>query len=155
MTPFNTVLIIEDEPDSRESLRMLLEALGYRAESAADAATGLEILRSRGAEVVLCDLGLPEGPSGVVFAMEVRGDPRLKNLPLIAFTGYADRKHRHQAKRAGFDAVLVKPANSKEIVAAFAKVAKRRGPARRHTMEYVDGVAHRSGLAPGNDAREA
>lgn len=67
------VVIVEDEPDTGETLRVLLELLGHRVEVARDAWSGLRLLRLNGADAVLCDLSFPNGPSGLDFATEVRG----------------------------------------------------------------------------------
>ncbi len=61
---FRRVLIVEDHRDSAEMLRVVLALNGHDAEVAPDVETALAVLRERGADVVLCDLGLPNGLSG-------------------------------------------------------------------------------------------
>src|SRR4029453_3026250 len=66
-----TILVIEDNPDARESLRLLLESLGHRVLEAANGPHGLALVLDHKPEVVLVDLGLP-GMDGYEVAREVR-----------------------------------------------------------------------------------
>jgi CheY-like chemotaxis protein len=103
-----TILVIEDNRDARESLRLLLESLGHRVLEAADGPHGLALVLDHKPEVVLFDLGLP-GMDGYEVAREVRLSPVGKTALLIAVTGYGQAADRQRSKEAGFDAHLVKP----------------------------------------------
>jgi PAS domain S-box-containing protein len=103
-----SVLIIEDNDDTRESLRLLLESLGHRVLSAADGPHGLGLALQHQPDVVLVDLGLP-GLDGYQIARALRASSAGKTALLIAVTGYGQVEDRQRSKEAGFDAHLVKP----------------------------------------------
>jgi PAS domain S-box-containing protein len=103
------ILIIEDNRDAADSLRMLLELSGGHAVSVAYTGDeGLEQARASRPEIVLCDLGLP-GLSGFEVARALRADPATARIVLVAVTGYGRDEDRRKAREAGFDDLLVKP----------------------------------------------
>lgn len=102
------ILIVEDNPDAAAALLDLLETLGHRVSVAQDGSDGLEFLRRNSVDVVLCDIGLP-GMSGYDVAEAVRADPALRDLHLVAVTGYGLPEDKARGARAGFDAHLTKP----------------------------------------------
>jgi CheY-like chemotaxis protein len=103
-----TILVIEDNDDARESLRLLLESLGHRVLAAADGHQGVAQALEHHPEVLLIDLGLP-GLDGYEVARTVRASPGGKSAVLIAVTGYGQAQDRRRSTEAGFDAHLVKP----------------------------------------------
>ena len=112
-----TILIVEDNDDARDSLRLLLEALGHRVLEAADGQQGLTLVLDHKPEVVLVDLGLP-GMDGYELARAVRESPLGQTTLLIAVTGYGQTEDRRRSKEVGFDAHLVKPV-SQSLLAAL------------------------------------
>jgi PAS domain S-box-containing protein len=103
-----SILIVEDNDDARESLRLLLESLGHRVIEAGDGQRGLALALNHQPEVVLIDLGLP-GLDGYEVARALRSSATGKTAALIAVTGYGQAEDRRRSKEAGFDAHLVKP----------------------------------------------
>jgi PAS domain S-box-containing protein len=103
-----SILIVEDNDDARESLRLLLEALGHRVVAAADGQEGVTLAQLHHPEVALIDLGLP-GLDGYEVARALRATPAGKRITLVAVTGYGQAEDRQRSKEAGFDAHLVKP----------------------------------------------
>jgi CheY-like chemotaxis protein len=102
------VLIIEDDDDARESLRLLLESVGHRVVEAADGTQGVALALAERPDVILIDLGL-SGLDGYEVARMVRATQLGKTVSLIAVTGYGQVNDRESSKAAGFDAHLVKP----------------------------------------------
>jgi PAS domain S-box-containing protein len=102
------VLVIEDNRDAAESLRLLLELLGHRVDVAHAGSEGLEMARALGPELILCDIGLPE-MDGYAVARTLREDPRLQPSTLVAISGYAAPEDIAKSREAGFDAHLAKP----------------------------------------------
>jgi PAS domain S-box-containing protein len=102
------VLIVEDNDDAREGLRMLLTHYGHDVETSEDAPSGFEKLRAFRPDVVLIDIGLP-GVDGYALARMVREVPEAQATRLIALTGYGQAEDRRKALAAGFDAHLTKP----------------------------------------------
>jgi signal transduction histidine kinase len=104
------VLVVEDNKDAADSLRMLLELRGYEVAVAATGTEGVRLGREWGPQVVLCDIGLPE-LDGYGVARQLRADPATARTCLIAVTGYGQEEDRRRSREAGFDHHLVKPAD--------------------------------------------
>jgi CheY-like chemotaxis protein len=104
-------LVIEDNHDAAESMALLLQLSGHEVETAFDGAEGLEKARRFHPEIVLCDIGLPNGLDGYGVARALRADPELAGVFLIALTGYGQEEDQHLAREAGFDVHLTKPAD--------------------------------------------
>jgi signal transduction histidine kinase/ActR/RegA family two-component response regulator len=104
------VLIVEDNPDAAESLRMLLELLGHRVRVAPEGLAALEAAHASPPEIMLIDIGLP-GMDGYELAHRLRADSTLSGLVLVALTGYGRDEDKARSLAAGFDFHLVKPVN--------------------------------------------
>lgn len=103
------ILIIEDNEDAAESLRMLLDLTGHTVAVAHSGPEGVETARQFNPEVVLCDIGLPGGMNGYDVARVMRQDPVLRDVGLVALTGYGQEEDQALAREAGFDRHIVKP----------------------------------------------
>ena len=102
-----SVLVVEDDDDSREVLGELIEFLGPRPVLARDAAEALASVREHAPEIGLIDVSLP-GTDGCELARQLRSLIGSK-MRLIALTGHSDAAIRDEAKAAGFDDYWVKP----------------------------------------------
>jgi signal transduction histidine kinase/DNA-binding response OmpR family regulator len=102
------ILVVEDNPDIRETLKDLLEIEGHEVTLAEDGNLGVE--RAGSHDVALVDIGLP-GLDGYAVARALCGFRKSRGFPtrLIAMTGYGQAEDRRRAIEAGFDAHLVKP----------------------------------------------
>jgi CheY-like chemotaxis protein len=103
------VLVVEDNIDAAQSLRMLLKMGGHEVAVAHDGPTALETAGSFRPELVLCDLGLPGGMSGYDVARALRQSPETAATSLIALSGYGRDEDRRRSHEAGFDLHLTKP----------------------------------------------
>ena len=108
------VLLVEDNEDAAESLRLLLEVLGHRVRVTHNGADALEAARANPPDLMLVDIGLP-GIDGYEVARRVRRDPLLRALTLVALTGYGQAEDRQRALAAGFDHHLVKPVEPERL----------------------------------------
>ncbi len=106
--PGRRVLIIDDNLDAAESLRLLLEFSGHSVSVAGDGPSGLALARSAPLDIVLCDIGLPL-MNGYEVASAFRADRKLCGIRLVAISGYARAEDLARSKAAGFDAHLAKP----------------------------------------------
>ena len=107
------VLVVEDNPDTRETLRSLLRGWGHEVEVAGDGAQGLAKALGWRPEVAVLDIGLPR-LDGYEVARRVR--PAIGGeVRLIALTGYGAAEDRERAFAAGFDHHLTKPADPEEL----------------------------------------
>jgi CheY-like chemotaxis protein len=117
------ILIVEDDADTREMLRLTLELDGHRVEAAATGGEAVELAAGTRPEVMIIDLGLPD-IQGHEVARRVRariGD----DLYLIALTGYGRAEDVREAEAAGFDAHVLKPATSDDLARALARRAPK------------------------------
>ncbi len=119
------VLVVEDNVDAGDTLSALLQLRGHQVSVALSGSQALELLRSRGADIVLCDLGLP-GMSGYDVARAVRADGGLRHLKLVALTGYGQPEDRKRSAEAGFDAHLVKPVELQALDGMLARMSSQR-----------------------------
>jgi two-component system CheB/CheR fusion protein len=102
------ILLVEDDEDSQEMLRRVLETGGHDVQAAGDVSTALALADARAFDLVLSDLGLPDG-SGIDLMRELRR--RGKTMPAIALTGYGQEEDVRQSHEAGFSTHLTKPIN--------------------------------------------
>jgi PAS domain S-box-containing protein len=112
-------LIIEDNDDAREGLRVLLGVLGHEVIEAAEGSQGVALALARQPEIVLVDLGLP-GIDGYAVARAIRAHPAGRAMTLVAVTGYGQEDDRRRTKEAGFDAHLVKPVSQHALARILA-----------------------------------
>jgi CheY-like chemotaxis protein/nitrogen-specific signal transduction histidine kinase len=109
-SPTTRVLVIEDDGDSREGLRNLLQVWGHDVDVAENGARGIEKAVAHPPRVALIDVGLP-GMDGYAVAARLRELLGEAGVFLIAVTGYAAEEDRRRALESGFDAHLSKPIN--------------------------------------------
>jgi len=102
-----SILIVEDNVDARDALRMLLELDGHTVEAVEEGQQALEVARAKDPDIALVDIGLP-GIDGYEIARRVRARDTRRPV-LIALTGYGQPEDRRRATDAGFDDMLVKP----------------------------------------------
>ena len=103
-----TVLVVDDADDDREAMQALFETLGARVISAGNGQEAMDRLREAGADVVLCDLRMPQ-VDGFEFIRRLRADPKCHGLPAIAVSGVGSGGSSLRARELGFDAYLSKP----------------------------------------------
>ena len=112
------VLVIDDNSDAANALRMLLENDGHNVRVAHDGVSGLALAREYRPEYLLLDIGLPR-LNGYDIAASVRGDPELRHTTLVAITGYGQVHDRARTAAVGFDHHLTKPVEFSELQELF------------------------------------
>jgi two-component system CheB/CheR fusion protein len=118
-----SVLVIEDNGDTRDVLKLMLEVEGASVESAETGQEGIRVAERQRPDIVLCDIGLPDIDGfEVARALRKRGD--LAAARLIALTGYGQAEDMRLAAEAGFDAHLTKPVNLEQLMALLAPAAR-------------------------------
>ena len=108
------ILIIEDNHDFRQGLRIMLESWGHRVEVAATGTRGLDIWQASRPEIILIGLGLPD-IDGYAVAQAVRLSPGGDAVILVTITGYGGPQDVTRAQDGGFDAHLTKPFNPEAL----------------------------------------
>jgi len=120
------VLVVDDEPDSNEVVRVLLDQHGAEVRTAGSAAQALEKLEHWAPDVIVTDIGMP-GQDGYGLLSAVRAKPEpLNRVPMIALTAYAGVDDRVQILSSGFQLHIGKPADPGELTAAIATLARVR-----------------------------
>lgn len=119
------VLIVEDDVDAASSLKELLEMLGHQAQVAFDGPTGIALAKESTPDLLLCDIGLP-AMDGYQVARLFREDPELREITLVALSGYALPDDVARAKESGFDQHLAKPPSLEELERVFSFGNSRR-----------------------------
>ncbi len=117
------ILVIEDNQDSAESMRLLLTLHGYQVSVANTGPAGVAAAAQGRPEVVLCDIGLP-GMDGFAVARALRQNPTTAHVRLIAVTGYGQEQDRQCAREAGFDDHLVKPVDPDQLLGLLDPLAR-------------------------------
>jgi len=118
VTP-RSVLIVDDNIDSVESLAELLQLAGHQVRTANDGLAALEVAEVFQPEFVLLDIGLPR-LDGYEVARRLRSQPAFHLTILIALTGYGQDDHRRRGHEAGFNHYLVKPIDPALLKQLFA-----------------------------------
>lgn len=113
------ILVVEDNPDGRESLVTLLSLMGHEVASACDGVEGLDVALQFRPDVALLDLGLPK-MDGLTLAKAMRTHPDLARVTLVALTGWGADKDRSRTRAAGFDDHLTKPVDPAALGALLA-----------------------------------
>lgn len=121
-----TILIIEDHPGSRMLLVDLLTIQGYNVYEATSGEEGLEQARRVQPDLILTDMGMPR-MSGWEMVPQLKADPTLRHIPVVAITAFAMTGDREKAMAAGCDGYITKPIETRRIgqqVAAFLEQAR-------------------------------
>lgn len=122
-----SMLIIEDDPDSREMLSVLLENAGAVPVAAASVTEALRLLGDLEIDVVLSDIGMPERDGfDLIRSLRTFPNPRVRRAPSIAVTAFARQEDRDRILGAGFDAHVSKPVEPAELFVTIAEVVQAR-----------------------------
>jgi PAS domain S-box-containing protein len=132
------ILVVDDEPDTREVLRRLLESCAAQVLAAASAREALALLRQEKPHVLVSDIGMPH-EDGYWLIEQVRSLAPEEGgaIPALALTALARAEDRLRALRAGFQAHTAKPVETVELIYVVAGLAGRTG--RRPRKEHASG----------------
>ena len=115
------VLIVDDNRDGADALGLLVEELGNQVHVTYGGTKALDVATAFRPDLMLVDLLMP-GMDGCALVMRFRQIPAFAQTKIVAITGQKDQEHKTSALKAGFDAVLFKPAALTEIKAVLASV---------------------------------
>src|SRR6266446_5700869 len=107
------ILVIDDEPDIRESLEILLSSEGYRVELAPNATEGLKRVESSTFDLILLDLMMPD-KSGMQVLEEIRG--RDRDTPIFLITAYGSVEVAVTALKRGANDYFPKPSDNEKLL---------------------------------------
>jgi two-component system CheB/CheR fusion protein len=115
------LLIIEDSNDVRLLLEMELARQGYAVVSADCGEGALRAVQRERPSVIVSDLGLPD-MDGFDLLRRLRADPLGRDTPAIAMSGFGAWSEVEAARVAGYDAILIKPVEIRELLRAIERV---------------------------------
>jgi PAS domain S-box-containing protein len=122
-----SVLVIDDESDARNLLKLLLESAGATIYLASSAEQGLEYLLTKSVDVLICDIGMAD-VDGYSLMRRIRAldDGKKSEVAAVALTAYARLEDRTEAMRAGFQNHLSKPVEAAELLTVVQSLAHPR-----------------------------
>src|SRR5207253_869168 len=110
-----TLLIVDENSQTRVSLTEIFSPAGYRALTVADAPSAMRVLHKEQCDLVLLDLELP-GVDGLTLCRLLRAQPATSKLPIIVFSASDDESRKVEAFGAGADDYITKPSTSGELL---------------------------------------
>jgi hypothetical protein len=119
------VLLVEDEPDTREFVDRLLSEAGAHVIAVASASAAFDCLRREAPDLLVSDIGLPE-EDGYSLIQRIRELPATDggSIPAIAVTAFARAEDRKRALQSGFQSHVAKPVDPSELLASVASFAQ-------------------------------
>jgi CheY-like chemotaxis protein len=129
MDPFGRpfILVADDNRDQARSLSLLVRLAGFDVETVFDGPQVLRAARACRPDVILLDIGLP-GMDGFQVAAQIRSDPELKTMFIIAISAYDMDVFQDRSMRTGFDHHLVKPVHFDTLIALLAQLHRAEKP---------------------------
>jgi DNA-binding response OmpR family regulator len=145
-----TILIIEDDPDTRLALATRIRSEGFEVTLATDGAQGVALAQEDRPDLIILDLGLPAG-DGMQVLQRLRRMAPLRAVPVVVFSGRDPALHRDAALAAGAAAYLVKPAHERTLITTIRRhlaggEASREAPAKPGVLVVEDDADTAHGL---------
>lgn len=135
-----TILVVEDEDDVREIIRLILEGAGYRVIDTGRPETALDLARQQRPDLVICDIAMPE-MDGYAVLRSLQADATAVLIPVVFLSAHRDFSERMRAFRAGVVDYITKPFSRETL--------------QKRVERIFDGLARRGSLLPeANGAEE-
>jgi PAS domain S-box-containing protein len=123
-----TVLVVEDDDETRDLLKTLMTLAGAQTITAVSAVEALAVLIKNRPDILICDIGLPvEDGYSLIRKIRSRSAAEGGRIPAVALTAFARTEDRTRALRAGFQSHLAKPAEPSELLAVVAALVGQTG----------------------------
>jgi two-component system KDP operon response regulator KdpE len=112
------ILVVDDDPDERQALQVRLKACGYDVHYAANGAGAISEARKHRPDLIVLDLGIPDGDGFVVLDI-LKGNFNLSSVPVIVLSGRDRSANEERVLNAGARAFLQKPVQNDEFLAVI------------------------------------
>lgn len=122
---YQTILVVDDEPQIVEIVGDYLKQAGYRVLTARDGQTALTIARHERPDLIVLDLMMPGGLDGLDVCRSLRQDQVLQDVPIIMLTARVEETDRLIGLALGSDDYITKPFSPREVVARVRAVLRR------------------------------
>jgi two-component system, cell cycle response regulator DivK len=110
------ILVVEDQPDSRQIIRDMLTGTDYEITEAENGEEALTAIAKQRPDLILMDIQLPI-MDGYTATNQIKANPALRSIPIIAVTSYALAGEEKKARAAGCDDYVTKPFSPRELLA--------------------------------------
>lgn len=120
----STVLIVEDDEDSRYIYQLILEANGFQVHTATSGTEGLRLVGEVNPAVVLMDISIP-GMDGWAVTRSLKENPSTDSIPVIIITAHAFSEDREMARQVRCDGFLTKPCEPRTVLEEVRRVLDR------------------------------
>lgn len=121
-----SVLYVEDNADNRLLIRRILNAEGYDVLEADSAVQALRVLQAQKPDLILMDINMPD-IDGYTLTAQIKSQPDLKHIPIIAMTANALKGDRERSLQAGCDGYIQKPIDVDQLTDQIANFLRLRG----------------------------
>ncbi|MBT8357785.1 MAG: response regulator [Deltaproteobacteria bacterium] len=115
-----TVLVVEDNEMNMKLARSLLQIGKYSVLEAVDAEAGIQLAREYHPDLILMDIQLP-GMDGLAATREIKNDPAVKDISIVALTSYAMQGDEEKARDAGCAGYISKPIDTRSFLETVGK----------------------------------
>ena len=133
------ILVVDDEPDLLELVRLNLSQAGFQVDTAASGSAAMKSLQAARPDLMVLDLMLPD-LSGADLCRKLRSDPTFAELPIIMLTARADEVDRVVGFELGADDYVTKPFSPRELVLRVRAVLRRRNASANESDLLVHGA---------------
>jgi two-component system, cell cycle response regulator DivK len=110
------ILVVEDQPDSRQIIRDMLAGTDYEITEAENGEEALTAIEKQRPDLILMDIQLPI-MDGYTATNQIKANPALRSIPIIAVTSYALGSEETKARAAGCDDYVAKPFSPRQLLA--------------------------------------
>ena len=121
------ILIVEDNPTNLDLLGYLLKSTGHEVLEATDGEMALELARREAPDLIICDIQIPK-LDGFGVARQLKADPGLRLIPLVAITAFAMVGDRERMLAGGFDGYVSKPIDPQVFISQMEAFLAPRTP---------------------------
>ncbi|GGY54473.1 response regulator [Parvularcula lutaonensis] len=120
-TQAKTILVVEDNELNMKLFHDLLEVQGYNILQTGDGNEALRLAKENHPDLILMDIQLPE-KSGLDVTREIKAEPSIRDIPVIAVTAFAMKDDEERIRAAGCDDYLAKPISVTEFLEKVKRV---------------------------------
>ncbi len=110
-----TICVIDDEVETTELAKIVLELEGYNVIIANDGKEGIELVKKELPDLIILDISMP-GVNGLEVAQQIRNDPETKDIPILMLTARVYAWDREEGLKAGANEYLTKPISGNELL---------------------------------------
>lgn len=125
-----TVMVVDDNDDVRRLVKKVLESAGHNVIEAVDGASALKMAENVVPDLIFMDIRLPGAINGLETVSQMREDPRLRRVPVVALSASVTEKDQHQAISVGCSGFVCKPIDISTLPGLVEKFIARGAPAR-------------------------